>query len=96
MYAYIYDETIRELIPDIDPVFPETHISERYDEEFLSHLEHFEDNKAPAVGMVRQEDGSWAYPPVPDIPPAEPTFEELQEEINLDMDYRLTCLELGI
>lgn len=31
------------------------------------------------------------------VPPKEePTFEELQEEINLDTDYRLTCIELGI
>lgn len=32
------------------------------------------------------------YIPVPD----EPTFEDIQEEFNLDVDFRLCCLELGI
>lgn len=26
----------------------------------------------------------------------QPTFEEIQNEINIDTDYRLSCLELGI
>lgn len=31
------------------------------------------------------------------IPPVEPpTFEEQQEEFNLDIDFRVACLELGI
>lgn len=28
--------------------------------------------------------------------PIEPTFEETQMDINIDTDYRLSCLELGI
>lgn len=47
--------------------------------------------------------GKWTYKdgkfePNPDyVPPEEePSFEEMQEEFNLDTDFRLTCLELGI
>ena len=29
-------------------------------------------------------------------PIQEPTFEEIQNEINIDTDFRLSCLELGI
>ena len=29
-------------------------------------------------------------------PPREPTFEELQTEFNVDMDYRLSLVELGL
>lgn len=33
----------------------------------------------------------------PDLQPApEPTFEEVQTDFNLDVDYRLSCIELGL
>lgn len=37
------------------------------------------------------ETGMFVDPPEP-----EPTFEEQQLEFNLDTDYRVTCLELGV
>ena len=44
----------------------------------------------------KYENGRFSENPDYVPPEEEPTFEELQEEINLDMDYRLSCLELGI
>lgn len=44
----------------------------------------------------KYENGKFSENPDYVPPEEEPTFEELQEEINLDMDYRLSCLELGI
>lgn len=47
-------------------------------------------------GKWTYKDGVFAENPDYVTPEEEPSFEELQEEINLDTDYRLTCLELGI
>ena len=47
-------------------------------------------------GRWTYKDGAFAENPDYVPPKEEPSFEELQEEINLDTDYRLTCLELGI
>ena len=33
---------------------------------------------------------------LPEPEPPEPTFEEKQLEFDLDIDYRVTCLELGL
>ena len=44
----------------------------------------------------KYENGKFLENPDYAPPEEELTFEELQEEINLDTDYRLTCLELGI
>ena len=44
----------------------------------------------------KYENGRFSENPDYVPPEEEPTFEELQEEINLDTDYRLSCLELGI
>ena len=47
-------------------------------------------------GKWTYKDGKFSENPGYVPPEEEPSFEELQEEINLDTDYRLTCLELGI
>ena len=47
-------------------------------------------------GKWTYKDGEFSENPDYVPPKEEPSFEELQEEINLDTDYRLTCLELGI
>lgn len=44
------------------------------------------------VVELTEEEKETLFPtPIPD-----PTFEEIQNEINIDTDYRLSCLELGI
>ena len=47
-------------------------------------------------GKWTYKDGEFSENPDYVPPEEEQSFEELQEEINLDTDYRLTCLELGI
>lgn len=46
-------------------------------------------------GVIRElseEEKAILYPLVE----PQPTFEELQNEVNIDVDYRLSCLELGV
>lgn len=74
MYAYIENNIIRSTIPDFDPIFPNVPVEDRYSPEFLSKCEHFGDGEV-AVGMVRQEDGSWA---MPDAEPIPETLEEVK------------------
>lgn len=37
MYVYLKDNIVYELIPTINPVFPNVPIEQRYTSEFLSH-----------------------------------------------------------
>ena len=39
MYAYIIDKIVREVIPDIDPIFPGIDINERYPADMLANIQ---------------------------------------------------------
>ena len=51
MYAYIYENKVKELIPDIDPVFPGVDISKRYPESMLKKCVRIDDDADVRVGM---------------------------------------------
>ena len=93
-----------ELIPDIDPVFPDVPIAERYPTDFIETLIYVGNNANVKCGMVYDKEAeTFAYPepaaitddeyPAADIPD---TGTLTQAEINLEFDYRLSLLELGI
>lgn len=68
MYAYIIDNKVRELIPDIDPVFPGLDITERYPSETISKFVHVEDDANVKCGMnYDHETGTFSEPDVPVI-----------------------------
>lgn len=96
---------VTEIIPDIDPVFPDVPVSERYTADFVAALIYVDDSVEIACGMVYDKEAeTFAFPEPVARPPAEDTTEEditdtgtlTQAEINFDFDYRLCCLELGI
>ena len=55
MYILIEDNTAIEIIPDVDPAFPDIPIEKRYSPSFLNKLQHFSDDTA-----VEQ---NWSYDP---------------------------------
>lgn len=103
MYVRLDGGVVMEIIPDIDPTFPDIPIEERYPADFIAELMHVENGTEVEIGMEYNADtNSFGYPvstAVPDFPEDEPV-EEMpgisQAEINLDFEYRLSCIELGI
>ena len=65
MYAYIIDKIVREVIPDIDPIFPGIDIKERYPADMLAKCVHVEDGADVKQGMVYDaESGTFSMPEV--------------------------------
>ncbi len=61
---------------------------DKYDDNFRPNFK-LENGK---IIEITEEEKSILYPPTIQ----EPTFEELQNDFNIDVDYRLSMLELGI
>lgn len=102
MYVRLDGSVVMEIIPDIDPAFPDVPIGERYPADFIAELMHIEDGTEVEVSMVyNSETDSFGYhvstviPDLPDESIEEPS-DISQAEINLDFEYRLSCIELGI
>ena len=107
MYIRFENGLVSEIVPDIDPTFPNVPIEERFPAEFIAELKYCADDTEVEVGMMYYEEtDSFDYPPpppaadfVPDLEPYGNTGNAgdiTQAEINLDFEYRLSCLELGI
>lgn len=102
MYIKLKSGIVTEIIPDIDSTFPDVPIGERYPADFIEELLHIEDSIKIEVGMEYDEEtGRFGYPEATAAPDeGEETVEDTggitQAEINLDVEYRLACLELGI
>lgn len=74
MYIYLTDKnTVAELIPDEDPVFPGIPVEKRYAPDFVAKLRHIPDETE-----VRQ---NWLYDPETEAfsPPPEPPEEPIPE-----------------
>lgn len=65
MYAYIIDKMVREVIPDIDPIFPGIDIKERYPADMLAKCVRVDDGADVKQGMVYDaESGTFSTPEV--------------------------------
>lgn len=102
MYVKLDGGIVAEIIPDIDPALPDILIGERYPADFIAGLMHIDDGAEVEVGMEYDaETGGFGYPESDirtDVTEeiVEDTGGITQTEINLDVEYRLACLELGI
>lgn len=56
MYAYIINNTVRELIPDFDKAFPSVPVEQRYPADMLNKCVHVEDEADVRVGMIYDPD----------------------------------------
>ncbi|MGN1119538.1 MAG: hypothetical protein ACI4Q4_04215 [Oscillospiraceae bacterium] len=84
MYAYIIDKIVKEVIPDIDPVFPDVDIKERYPADMLAKCVHVADDADVRVGMIYNADtGEFKEPEVVPISP-------MPEDIEGAKAYKIT------
>lgn len=77
MYAYVINNTVRELIPDIDKTFPTVPIEQRYPADVLDKCVHVADDADVRVGMIYNADtGEFKEPEVVPISPMPEDIEE--------------------
>lgn len=75
MYILLSNNTVSEIIPDIDPVFPGIPIESRYTAKFVAQLLHVADDVEVQQNWVYDpESGVFSAPPEPE--PVEPGEEE--------------------
>lgn len=71
MYILLTNNTVTEIIPDEDPIFPGIPIEQRYAPNFVAKLLHVADDTAVKQNQVYDpETGTFSDPPVPE--PSEP------------------------
>lgn len=71
MYILLNNNTVSEIIPDIDPVFPGIPIENRYTAKFVAQLLHVADDVEVKQNWVYDpESGVFSEPPEPE--PVEP------------------------
>jgi hypothetical protein len=87
MYILLTNNTVAELIPDEDPIFPGIPIEQRYAPDFVAKLLHVADDTAVKQNQVYDpETGTFSDPPVPE--PSEPISEpEYISTADLDAAY---------
>ena len=84
MYAYVINNTVRELIPDIDKAFPSVPIEQRYPADVLDKCVHVADDADVRVGMIYNADtGEFKEPEVVPISP-------MPEDIEGAKAYKIT------
>lgn len=70
MYVYVINNTVRELIPDVDKAFPGVPIEQRYPADVLDKCVHVADDADVRVGMMYDPDtGEFSEPKVVPISP---------------------------
>jgi len=101
---YIYlntDNSVGAVIDEIDPLFPDVPISERYSSDFLSMC--IVSETSVPVGYIKTETGFEApRSPEPGPQPEQPTetvtivtMDDLAEQV-FDLEVRTTMLEQGV
>lgn len=97
-YAHIRENTVYELIPEFDPVFPGVPIEQRFAPDFLARCEPVDGTIQ--VGYIKTETGFEAPPepeplpepvPEPELEPASPTD---LDKLRADVDY--IAMETGV
>ena len=90
MYILLNNNTVAEIIPDEDPIFPGILIEQRYAPDFVAKLLHVADDTAVKQNQVYDpETGTFSDPPVPEPPPepTEPSEPEYISTADLDAAY---------
>lgn len=74
MYILLNNNTVAEIIPDEDPIFPGIPIEARYAPDFVAKLLHVADDTDVKQNQVYDpETGTFSDPPVPEpVEPPEP------------------------
>lgn len=84
MYAYVINNTVREIIPDFDEAFVDVPIEQRYPADVLDKCVHVADDADVRVGMIYNADtGEFSAPKVAPISP-------MPEDIEGAKAYKIT------
>lgn len=76
MYAYVINNTVREIIPDFDEAFPSVPIERRYPADVLDKCVHVADDADVRIGMIYNADtGEFG---VPEVTPISPMPEDIE------------------
>lgn len=101
MRLLMFNHIVWEIIPEFDPAFPGVPVTERYSPEILQDTIVVPDDTIVSVGQIyNPEDGTFSDAPTPT--PIEHPEQSLadqvadQQELNIDHEYRITLLELGV
>lgn len=85
MYILLRDNTVSEIIPDINPVFPGIPIEDRYAPDFIAQLIHIQDNTEVYQNDIYDPETGMFSAPVP----LEPSEEIVtMSETDLQTAYR--------
>lgn len=80
MYILLNNNTVAEIIPDENPIFPGIPIEQRYAPDFVAKLLHVADDTAVKQNQVYDpETGTFSDPPVPEPPEPGPAPEPIPE-----------------
>lgn len=78
-YVYVTDGIVREIIPEINPAFPDIPIDERYTADFLDRCIVVSDDTEVEQNWIC-EDGGFTPPPEPEPVPDDEADEESAEQ----------------
>ena len=85
MYILLNNNTVAEIIPDEDPIFPGIPIEARYAPDFVAKLLHVADDTDVKQNQVYDpETGTFSDPPVPE--PVKPPVPEPEYISTADLD----------
>lgn len=76
MYAYVINNTVREIIPDFDEAFPDVPIEQRYPADVLDKCVHVADDADVRVGMIY--DPATGEFSTPEVVPISPMPEDIE------------------
>lgn len=88
---------VQEIIPDIDPLFPEVPIEDRYTSEFYSHLMHVDDSIEVHQNWVYEQESGTFYEPdeLPRIVQNTSIYTDLESAQQEITDRELDAIEQG-
>lgn len=105
MYIYLTDKnTVAELIPDEDPVFPGIPVEKRYAPDFVAKLLHVPDGaEVEQNWLYDPESGAFSPPPEPEFPdpgpepdPPGPTLPERVAALEEETAAITAAIERGL
>ena len=94
MYILLRQNTVQEIIPDEDPVFPGVPISERYPADFAAALLHVPDGTEVEQNWGYDPESGTFFPQAPET--GTPPDEESDAAFPAELEQRVIALERAI
>ena len=95
MYILLNNNNVKEIIPDINPIFPDVHIKDRYPKEFIDQLLYIDDNTNVEQNWIyNPETETFSEPPIPEpiLKSQLPAIKEPKQKLPTN-EERISALE---